>query len=385
MLSVVIPIYNSAKYLRQCLDSILEQTYKNIELILVDDGSSDASIDICKEYYEQYDNIKLIKCAHKGVFFARKIGVRIARGEYITFVDSDDFIAKEAYSLAAKEMQLNVDVISFDIYRFFSKEAIRYDECLFEEKMYDAADIKQTVYSQMIWDKTINGFGIDPALWNKIYRTSLVRHVYSMIREIDFQYGEDVLIVYPVLASASTIKIKHCAYYYHRQREKGAIPAYIADGSFLDNLYELYKMLSHNMRLYGNFQKQIDLFYANAVGLVKLQYGIIEPPRNEIFPFDKVPKGKNVVIYGAGAVGKLYVQQIKKLNYCSTIIWVDQNYKMLGGEIKSPQVILQSCYDFVVIAVADPKMSNDIFEYLRSEGVAIGKILRRENRDFEKL
>lgn len=97
-ISVIIPVYNMEKYIKRCLDSILNQTYGNIEIIVVDDGSIDKSVLICNEYSKKYHNIKVINKENGGVSSARNLGVNNATGNYISFVDPDDFIEKNMYA-----------------------------------------------------------------------------------------------------------------------------------------------------------------------------------------------------------------------------------------------------------------------------------------------
>ena len=109
MVSIIIPIYKSEKYLRRCLDSILCQTYKEYEIILIIDGSPDNSIDICKEYSAKYQNIRYYEKENGGVSSARNLGLKYAKGEYITFIDSDDFVSETYLShLFSKETDLSV-------------------------------------------------------------------------------------------------------------------------------------------------------------------------------------------------------------------------------------------------------------------------------------
>ena len=98
LLSVIVPVYNMEKYIRECADSILGQTYKEIELVLVDDGSADTSGRICDEYAERDSRVKVIHQKHEGPIQARHIGVENAGGDYVTFVDSDDWIKEDTYS-----------------------------------------------------------------------------------------------------------------------------------------------------------------------------------------------------------------------------------------------------------------------------------------------
>lgn len=109
--SIIVPVYKSEAYLSRCLDSILNQTYTNIEVILVDDGSPDQSGMICDEYAKKDSRIKVIHQENKGVSSARNAGLKIAGGEYIGFVDSDDFIAPEMYERMVENMNKDRDLV----------------------------------------------------------------------------------------------------------------------------------------------------------------------------------------------------------------------------------------------------------------------------------
>ena len=112
LLSVIIPVYKVEKYLRRCLDSIVNQTYKNLEIILVDDGSPDNSGKICDEYAQNDKRIKVIHQKNKGQGAARNTGIIAANGELITFVDSDDWIENNTYEImVSKLLQYELDII----------------------------------------------------------------------------------------------------------------------------------------------------------------------------------------------------------------------------------------------------------------------------------
>ena len=110
--SIIIPIYNVERYLRQCLDSVVNQTLKDIEIICVDDGSTDNSVFVLKDYQKKYSNIKLITTKRLGCYNARNLGLKEAKGEYIGFVDSDDYVNIEMYDkMYSKAIQLNADIV----------------------------------------------------------------------------------------------------------------------------------------------------------------------------------------------------------------------------------------------------------------------------------
>lgn len=133
LVSIIIPVFNSEDYLRECLDSVLNQTYKNIEIILVNDGSTDNSAKILKKYALENDNIVLINQNNHGQSFARNVGLDYAKGKYIYFLDSDDYILSDMIrQLITKMEKYNLEIIrfggkSFTDHHQYKKEMNRYD------------------------------------------------------------------------------------------------------------------------------------------------------------------------------------------------------------------------------------------------------------------
>ena len=136
MISIIIPVYNTKNYLEQCIDSVLEQTYKNIEIILVDDGSTDGSSDICDKYSNDNSNIIVIHKKNEGLQAALIDGIKASAGEYIGFVDGDDWIDPEMFQFLHSEMA-DVDMIATGIARHFSNGDVvewldNYDEGIYD-------------------------------------------------------------------------------------------------------------------------------------------------------------------------------------------------------------------------------------------------------------
>ena len=330
MLSIIVPIYNASEYLEQCIESILRQSYKNIELLLVDNNSTDNSFSICKEYANKDSRVRVLEENKRGPFFARKKGVLAAVGEYITFVDADDFIADTSFSIAVEDIKNKIDVICFNIYRYFGENNVRLDSNWKEYYIYNREDMISKMYPQMLWNKNGNSFGVDPTLCCKIVKSFMYKKIFERISGFNFHYGEDVAIIYPLLLTANTVSVHSEAYYYHRQRLNGELPSYIKDSRYLDDLYSLYVHLRHELCCIDNFQEQLDLFYINSVNLAKKKYFISNAKKDFLFPFDKVNKNERIVIYGAGVVGTQYVEQNNQLNYCQIILWVDKYSKKSG-------------------------------------------------------
>lgn len=123
LISVIVPIYNVESYLDECLESIVNQTYSNLEIILVDDGSTDSCPQMCDEWAKKDTRIKVIHKVNGGLSSARNAGLDVCTGDYINFIDSDDYIEKEAYEILLKDMkENNVDMVMFSFFRILGKQ-----------------------------------------------------------------------------------------------------------------------------------------------------------------------------------------------------------------------------------------------------------------------
>ena len=128
LISVVIPVYNTEKYLKECIDSVINQSYNNLEIILVDDGSTDNSLEICNKYADMDKRIKVIHKNNGGLSDARNVGIENANGKYITFVDSDDFIENDMYELLYNDVcENNAEIAGCDYYLFNSLSTSKSD------------------------------------------------------------------------------------------------------------------------------------------------------------------------------------------------------------------------------------------------------------------
>lgn len=355
----------------------MNQDYQDIELILVDDGSTDNSIKICSQFAKIDSRVQVLKLEHKGPFFARREGVRAASGEYITFVDSDDFVAEHAYSMGYSYMQMGMDVISFNLYRYFSDDNIILHEDRYEKKIYHKIDIEKELYPTMIWDFDVDSFGLDPSLWSKLFKRDLLARVYSATCDYTGHYGEDVAVVFWSVYMANAISLVNEAYYYHRQRKRNAIPSYIKADDYYEKLLELYNILRKQF-CEDFFQKQIEGVYIHSVELRTRLIGQVKKFDKYIFPFDRVDRGSNIIIYGAGQVGKLYIHQLKKLDYCNVVAVIDKKYAEYKVDWILPveSLLNMQSYDYIVLAIANKNIKKEISRDLQlNYGVVCEKII----------
>lgn len=218
-LSVIIPVYNVAEYLEQCINSVLKQEYDKYELILVDDGSTDESGHICDKYAQQHTGIKVVHQKNQGHTAARQKGFEIAEGDYIFFMDSDDWIDPRMFSVMMKKADnTNADIIQCD-YCSETKKSKVVAISPFESGFYDRQRMEREIYPRMIYDRGFYHFGIAPNLWNKFFKRYLVEKFLPVI-DRNIKSGEDGIFTYSCLLQADSIfLVSGCCFYHYRSRE----------------------------------------------------------------------------------------------------------------------------------------------------------------------
>lgn len=373
LLTVVVPLYNQEGYIKQCIDSIIYQTYKDIEILIINDGSTDNSRAVCEEIARQDRRVRIIDQENRGLSMARKAGVDNCRTEYITFVDADDFILEDSYIYAKEHMEKNIDMIFFEIARYYGEGNIKRENHILQPGYYDKERMRQQVLPRLVWDFERKVVGLECSLCVRVIKCELLRKIYSELNGKSFYYGEDSAITYPLHTRISDMEVVAQCYYMHRQREHGGIAPYLQSDNFIDEVYAHYK---HMITSFGKYvdqyelRRQIEYFMIYSVEQKKIKYRDYEYTRQFLFPFDKVEKGRNIVLYGAGAVGKTYYQQLEKLHYCNCVLWVDKNWKIIGNDIvKSIDTINCFKYDYIIIAIENRNICEEIKQELISRNI----------------
>lgn len=239
-LSVIVPVYNTEKYLRECVDSILAQTFTDFELILVDDGSTDSSGAICDEYAGKDPRIQVIHQKNGGITVARKSGVRAACGEYVTFVDSDDWIEQEMYAImldcgqeAAPDVMICGMLIETSKGIFPRKEIIK-------AGFYDKNRMQQELYPIMLFDFAHCAPAVNPSLCNKLFKKQLLGNIIEQVNDT-ITYGEDALCTYSGLLDADGVYITDRNMYHYRNHAESVCNTYSC--SLLEKFSLLIKQL----------------------------------------------------------------------------------------------------------------------------------------------
>ncbi len=378
LISVIVPVYNTEKYLSECIESIVCQTYEKLEIILVDDGSTDASPRICDKCASQDDRIAVIHQDNKGLVAARKAGVSRATGKYVTFVDSDDWIAKDTYdTLMSSVNGQDVDIISFG-YTMVAKQWQKEIQNLFEEGRYEGEQLKY-LYISMMYDSKIKASGITRSLCTKVIKRELLQEK-MMQMDDGITLGEDAAVVYTCCLSANSIQIKNITPYYYRIHDES-----MCRKEDVDVFSKIYLFQSYMKKV---FEKEAS------------EYGLLEQLREYSFEFIRLALENNfqitmmplldvsdmrngdIVLYGAGKIGQNYHRQLRDNAEVQLVAWVDKNIfgKTINDcLIENPSIISKVKYDKILIAVKDKKVADEIMQELKEQGIDLEKVIWGES------
>lgn len=224
--SIVIPVYNSEEYLEECLESVITQSYKNIEIILINDGSTDNSLNICYKFKKKDSRIKIINKKNTGVSDARNIGIINSTGNYIVFVDSDDYCEKSMVDTIIKNINDN-DLLIFSYNKVCKKQRVKYN--------FEKIEInKENIESKIIDNDRIGGY-----LWNKVFKCSIVKEN-NLKFDSNITFGEDLLFVFEYIKKTKKILYIKETLYNYRIRKYSKTNDFLLQKDFsMLNVYSL--------------------------------------------------------------------------------------------------------------------------------------------------
>lgn len=384
LVSVIVPIYNREEELEKCILSIINQSYKSLEIILVDDGSTDSSLDICQKYAAIDKRIVIIHKENGGLVSARKAGIQKAGGVYVAPVDGDDWIEKEyietlVHATDSGKVDVIIDGVFYEYIDGSTEKVCSARPC----GLYDKEAMKKDIYPLML-KGTRDGYNeIHPSQIGKLFRRELVLEK-QMLVDSRQKCDEDTACVYPVLLSAESIRIIDACQYHYVKREGSISSSGTGAIAYFDAVKFVHKRLKEEFMQYEEKEQlllQLEQLVSQRIAIgMKKYYSVLI--NQYIFPYGLVAQGAKVVLYGAGGVGRCFYRQLMKDKYCEIISWVDKNYQTVDisyVEVKAPQIILQEKYDYVVVCLQNRKSAQTVISNLKSMGVAEEKIIWKED------
>lgn len=422
-ISVIMPIYNSENCLSVALDSVMNQTLKDIEIICVDDGSTDRSVQILQSYQKYDERIVVLKQKQSYAGVARNYGMSVARGKYLSFLDSDDYFEPEMLEKAFENAEKqNADVVIFGGKYFVGnmENAISYPALLREELLPEGIGFDNREKIENLMSITT------PAPWNKLFLHSFIKK-----HQLKFQpckRANDAYFVELAIANADRIGIIREELVYYRTGNSNSLqgtgsesPEQFAEVllSIQDKLQELnfFKKVEksfrnlclanciynlENMKNAESFEKLFVALKTNIFKKLRIEgtsrndyyntraydqylyimshsplqywmdkyYGKMKNAEGKqyLFPYEMILKGSRVVLYGGGRVGKVYYRQIEKSHYCILTAWADKKVKGYNGySLYPPEKIDWNECDYIVIAIESEETAKLIKKELHED------------------
>ena len=208
--SIVVPIYNVELYIEKCIESILNQTFQKFELILINDGSCDRSLEICKTYKNDF-RVRIISQPNKGLSEARNTGIRVARGKYLLFIDGDDYIDTRMLDELYREMVLEeADIVQCGFVWVMENGELK-------EERYKGCVSKKVMCGDRWYNEYERNTLLFTCAWNKLYKKTL----FNRIRYPKGKITEDEYVLFPLFCEARKVVILNRSLYYYVQRKSG--------------------------------------------------------------------------------------------------------------------------------------------------------------------
>lgn len=270
LVSVIVPIYKVEEYLEQCVDSIINQSYKNLEIILIDDGSPDNCGKICDKYADMDSRIKVIHKSNGGLSDARNVGINIAKGDYLVFVDSDDWINKYMIEkLLDLAINKDLDIVECKFKEVYDRNSVMDESKIGEVKVFNNKEALENHF---------NGQGLYRCVWNKLYK----KYVFNEIRFPKGKLAEDLHTTYKLFFKANKVGlVDFIGYYYYIRPNsiigQGGVELFIStyegiksQNDFIEkNLYELKPKVNN---IYFKTLIKTDAFLRNYKGNKDINY-----------------------------------------------------------------------------------------------------------------
>lgn len=379
-ISVIIPAYGEEEYIGTCIESVVNQTYKNLEIILVDDGSPDKCPLICDEWAAKDERIRVLHKENGGLVSARKAGIQVATGEYVGYVDGDDWIEPDMYKKMIHVMETeDVDIVISGFKKDLFGKSIPYVNKI-KKGVYRGEHLVDAIFPTMICDNDTFQYGLYTYVWNKLFKKDKIFR-FQMNVDNRITIGEDAACVYPALLEVESIAITEDTGYHYRQRMNSMLRQ-TSNGSDkvsqLHVFYDYMKKAFENSKYRNIVKKQTDYFYLGY--LIMLSDNLVKeyPALGDNFPFFKVERNSRIIIYSAGAYGMHVYKQFSENENYEIVAWGDPDYeKYIGSQfpVISLQEALKKDYDYLIVASIEQKFIIETVEILKKNNVKKTKIV----------
>ncbi len=378
-ISIIVPVYNVENYIHRCLDSLMDQTYKNLEIILVDDGSTDSSGIICDEYSKKDRRIQVIHKKNGGLVSARKAGILLATGEYSTYVDSDDWIEDSAYEEMEKILEYyHPDVLTFGFEKEYSDFTIKRKEVLsegFYTRERFLTELEKCIEMKLFFCPVVF-----TSVWSKIFKTELLKKNQIKVDD-EIGIGEDAAVTFPYILETSAASDVYKRQYHYCARNNSIL--WRKNDDEFQKYLKLSKILINAWKKRGTDRIKYEkyLIYILYYYLLLCDLGYCFQRNKGCLLFPEIQKNDNILIYGKGLFSYNLIQNMQQTGLCNIIDCIDKN------DVFRINNISVDLYRYIVIAIMDYEAVDSTLLLLEKLGIERNKILyiRKENLYIEEL
>lgn len=378
LLSVIVTVYNIKGYLDKCIESICNQTYKDLEIIIVDDGSTDGSSEICDYYALKDKRIKVVHKENGGQVSARKLGAKTATGKYVISVDGDDWIERDRFqNLVEKGLKDLPDMVHMEgYYKEYEDKSVLVVSTGFEY-MYDEKKIREDLMELFVGKNIFleRKMGFSHCQWcvkRDVYYSNLIK-INEKIRRI-----EDVITIFSCILDSKKIVCINEEGYHYVQRE-GSING--RKSNWNENHANIYyaqmkEILSRHIVNEEVMNVAVQYIYHNVfLTNYKKLYNYYT---KYLFPYPLVKNGSKIIVYGAGNIGVEMINAIETNKRYEVVAWVDKQKKYnprSNHRIEDISVIQERIFDYIVIAILVADTSLAVKKDLIERGIPEDKIM----------
>ncbi len=364
LVSVVVPAYNVEQYIDECISSLLGQSYKNLEIIIIDDGSNDNTGTLIRMYKDE--RLRIIHKENGGLVSARKLGLRLAKGKYIGFVDGDDYVGVDFIKNLVDEIEKsNFDFVHEGFCEDIDGDICRSEAGFDEEFVFKNTEEKIGFIEEYVFSSSSKRW-ISSSIWSKLFRADFIKCCYEIVPDAQ-SYGEDLICLIISLMRCHSFSVISRNDYRYRVRNNSM--SHIDNQKFFYKEVELCTTISKLEDVVNN-KALFDCVYLFLRKRIKSAW---DKSVIYCFPDIKIVKDKRIVIYGAGRVGNDYYNQLKDV--CKELVMVDQNSLKLKGQVLSPEELVNLSYDYILIAVENNDVVMDIKCKLEKMGITAEKVI----------
>lgn len=365
LVSIVVPVYNGEKYLEECILSILNQTYQNLELILVNDGSTDCSEKICSKYAALDSRVHVVSQSNQGGATARKHGTELAQGTYVGYADQDDYIEPDLY----QQLMDCCDGFDLVVEQWIREDGLHTRRAFDKLALgaYTTAEDMEFLLDHMINLSLPGGTvnirsGLAGFMWNKLFRTKLANQIFQETNTAMFP-SDDLEFTFRYLLKCRSVLLTDICGYHYRIHQDSNWHSVESGCAHLRNACDFYESLlpafqGHPRRekLLPQLEQKMAFLLMRAPIKMGFGPGAQLQLKTPIFPFINLLNHQRIALYGAGTLGQSYCRQIEKLGQCEVTAWVDdawKTYRRAGLDVLPPTTLRGNEYDCIVLAFAD--------------------------------